>query len=82
LKVYFCFLVLIPSHNHYPKTLLLRFKVDGECAQCKKRIEDAARDKGVSAAKWNVETKLLTLTFDPAKTTAEKVAGKNCGSWS
>jgi copper chaperone CopZ len=57
----------------------LTFKVNGECGMCKQRIERAAKTKGVTAAKWNVETKELLLTYSPSKTTAEKVQEKIAG---
>ncbi len=50
------------------------FKVQGNCEMCKARIEKAAKAvDGVSAADWNVETKMLALTFDDSKTDANKV---------
>jgi len=50
------------------------FKVYGVCAaQCKPRIETAAKGKGVQSASWNVDTKMLTLLYDPSKTTLDKV---------
>jgi periplasmic mercuric ion binding protein len=50
------------------------FKVLGNCEMCKARIEKAAKSvDGVSAADWNVETKMLALTFDDSKTDANKV---------
>ncbi|MGX5817121.1 heavy-metal-associated domain-containing protein [Chitinophaga lutea] len=51
-------------------------KVYGNCNMCKKRIEKAAKTDGVTAATWNVQTKMLQLTFDPAKTSADAVARK------
>jgi outer membrane receptor for ferrienterochelin and colicin len=50
------------------------FKVYGVCeAMCKPRIETAAKIKGVKSAIWNVDTKMLTLVYDPSKTTLDKV---------
>jgi periplasmic mercuric ion binding protein len=50
------------------------FKVYGNCEMCKARIEKAAKSvDGVSAAEWNVQTKMLALTFDDSKTTVDKV---------
>ena len=34
---------------------------------CKKRIEKAAKLEGVTSAIWNVETKIMTVTYDVAK---------------
>jgi periplasmic mercuric ion binding protein len=45
------------------------FKVWGNCSMCEKRIEEAAKGKGVISADWDVDTKMLILKYDPAKTT-------------
>ncbi|MGN6164119.1 MAG: TonB-dependent receptor domain-containing protein [Flavisolibacter sp.] len=39
------------------------FKVAGTCAQCKQRIQKSLKIKGVRLANWNVETKMLTVTY-------------------
>lgn len=52
---------------------IVTFKVEGECEQCQQRIEAAAKIKGVSFAKWDVATKLLTINYNPKKVTPEKV---------
>ena len=50
------------------------FKVYGVCATyCKPRIETASKGKGVVSAVWNADTKMLTLVYDPSKTTIDKV---------
>jgi copper chaperone CopZ len=50
------------------------FKVYGNCEMCKTRIEKAAKSvDGVSAADWNVQTKMLALTFDDSKTDVNAV---------
>jgi copper chaperone CopZ len=41
------------------------FKVWGNCGMCKKTIEKSLKVKGVSSAKWNRETKMITVVFDP-----------------
>lgn len=49
-------------------------KVYGNCETCKAVIEKAAKSvDGVSVADWNVETKMLALTFDDSKTNVQKV---------
>lgn len=52
------------------------FKVFGVCEMCQHRIEEAARGKGVKAAEWNVDSKLLSLTFDPSRVTLDKIHGR------
>src|SRR5262249_45312494 len=39
----------------------------------KKRIETASKGRGVKSADWNIETKILTLEYDPSQTNPEKV---------
>lgn len=53
-----------------------KVKVYGNCEMCKKVIEKAAEKRGVSKAQWNVETKVLTITFDSKKTNSSAVLKK------
>lgn len=48
-------------------------KVWGNCEMCKKKIEKAAKSSGATTAVWSEETKELAVTFDPAKTSTEKI---------
>lgn len=52
------------------------FKVWGNCDMCKARIEKAVKSEGATSADWNVKTKMLTLTFDPAKTGVDTFSKK------
>ncbi len=49
------------------------FQVLGNCVMCQRTIEKAALSAGASRAAWNMETDLLTVVFDPAKTSVEAV---------
>lgn len=49
------------------------FKVSGVCDQCKNRIEKALKIKGITSAAWDVETKMLSLVFNPLKIALDKV---------
>ena len=49
------------------------FKVSGVCDQCKNRIEKSLKIKGIKTAEWDVDTKMLSLVFDPSKITLDKV---------
>jgi periplasmic mercuric ion binding protein len=50
------------------------FKVYGNCGMCKTRIEKAAKSvEGVTKAKWDKVTKMVTITYDESKTDADKV---------
>ncbi|MCE1198711.1 MAG: cation transporter [Marinilabiliales bacterium] len=52
------------------------FKVSGNCGMCKTRIENAAKMDGVTKAEWNKQTKMATVTFDPAKTNLSAIEKK------
>ena len=54
-------------------TMTTKFKVFGNCGMCEKRIEKAAKIDGVSAADWDVDTKILTITFDEKVVKPSKV---------
>ena len=52
------------------------FKVWGNCDMCKARIEKAVKSEGATTADWNKNTKILTVTFDPSKTSADSFSKK------
>jgi len=47
-------------------------KVSGNCEMCKAKIDAASTKKGLSKGDWNADTKVLSLTFDSKKTTADE----------
>jgi hypothetical protein len=51
-------------------------KVSGNCDMCKERIEKAAKDEGAVKAEWNTESKLLAVSYDPSKTSLNKICRK------
>jgi mercuric ion binding protein len=52
------------------------FKVWGKCEMCKERIEKAVKAEGATNAVWDLKTKMLTVTFDPAKTNLDAFGKK------
>lgn len=52
------------------------FKVWGNCDMCKTRIEKAVKADGATSADWNKNTKILTVTFDPSKTSVDSFSKK------
>ena len=48
-------------------------KVYGNCGMCKTRIEAAAKSAGASAASWNSESQILSISFSPSKTSLNKI---------
>jgi hypothetical protein len=49
------------------------FLVLGNCGMCQRIIEKAAVDAGAVKAIWNEDTDQLTVTFEPAKTSADAI---------
>lgn len=47
------------------------FAVRGACGICKQRIEKSLKIKGVSKATWDVQTKQVTVIYNPASVTSE-----------
>ncbi len=45
----------------------------GNCGMCRARIQEAASIPGVKKAAWDMETKLLAVTFDAALTSKEEI---------
>jgi hypothetical protein len=52
------------------------FKVSGNCGMCKTRIEKAAKSVGATEAKWDADTKELTVTFESSLSNAAKIQQK------
>lgn len=56
------------------------FEVSGKCGMCKKRIEKAAHGlEGVQSANWDVETKKLSVKYDPATVTEADIQKQIAG---
>jgi mercuric ion binding protein len=52
----------------------LKIATSAQCGQCKTRIETAmAYEKGVVKSDLDVESKVLTVTYKPSKTTPDKI---------
>jgi len=79
MKKFIIFLLLLSSStlfaqkNKASKDTTTTFEVSGSCEMCKMRIEEAAKGNGVKSAVWNVDSKMLTLVYDPSVTTSYKV---------
>jgi len=52
------------------------FKVFGTCEQCKQRIETVVKGKRVKSADWNVDSKLLSLVFNPTQISLNKIENR------
>ncbi|HVX52291.1 MAG TPA: TonB-dependent receptor [Chitinophagaceae bacterium] len=61
----------------YPQTTekdtAVTITVYGNCDQCKQRIEAAVRGRGVTSANWDIDTKILSIVYNPSKTSLDKI---------
>ncbi|RMZ60963.1 TonB-dependent receptor [Chryseobacterium nematophagum] len=62
--------------NYNPSKKENEFYVKGNCESCKARIEKAAKDAGADNAEWNAEKQMVTLNFDPKRTSADTILKK------
>jgi periplasmic mercuric ion binding protein len=63
-----------PQKSGGPKTET--FKVWGKCDMCKDRIEKTAKEGGATTASWDVKTAMLTVSYDPSKTSKDALSKK------
>tara|TARA_B100001996_G_scaffold99550_1_gene74564 strand:+ start:318 stop:659 length:342 start_codon:yes stop_codon:yes gene_type:complete len=50
------------------------FKVWGKCDMCQEKIEDTTNDMdGVKYARWSIASKMITVKYNPSKTSIEKI---------
>ncbi len=52
------------------------FRVSGVCEMCKERIETALNVRGVKSAKWDVDSKMLRLEYNPSLIALTKIHRK------
>ena len=68
------FLVQAQDSTHTNTTT--SFKVFGACDQCKNRIENALKIKGIKKAVWDVDAQLLDLVYDSTLLSLNKIENK------
>ena len=64
------------SAQKHPAHLQKKEKITvqgGSCDACKKKIETAARGGGAYYAKWDMESKVLTVSYDIQHANSEKI---------
>lgn len=49
------------------------FKVWGNCKKCEKTIENSVEVDGVISKDWNVDSKLMAVTFDTTKVSLPEI---------
>ena len=60
----------------YAKTVTEKVKVSGNCGMCAKKIEGAAKTAGATKATWDKKAKVLSFTYDDAKTNNDDIQKK------
>jgi outer membrane receptor for ferrienterochelin and colicins len=60
------------THANIAKSI----KVFGACEQCKSRIENSLKLKGIKKAIWDVDSQMLDLVYDSAIITLNKIENK------
>ena len=62
------------------KDTSITFKVFGACIQCKNRIEAVVKGKGVKKVNWDIDSKILSLTYNPSQVSLEKIQNRIVGA--
>lgn len=70
------FLTALLPQTLSAQTVTDTLAVAGNCETCQKRIEKAARSAGAATAVWDINTHLLVVTYDTAKTSEQKIEQK------
>ena len=55
------------------QTTKAKFKVYGNCEMCKKTIENSLDVKGVKSVDWNMDTKMIEITYQVDKISEDKL---------
>ncbi|MDQ3110057.1 MAG: cation transporter [Bacteroidota bacterium] len=56
------------------KNAVIKIKTSGECEMCKKSLESAVgKMSGVKKAELDIDTKILTVEYNPKKTSPDKI---------
>lgn len=52
------------------------FKIWGNCEMCKETIEGSLKTDAIINADWNVDTKIMTVTYDNSKISLDQIQKK------
>jgi len=76
IKMFSAIALVFISLTSFAATKTETVKVWGNCGTCEKHIEKAAKEAGAEKAKWNKDTKVLTVTYDDTKTSNDAIQKK------
>ena len=72
----FAFVLMIVSGTAFAQEKTENIKVFGNCGMCKNRIEKNLKMEGITVAKWDIDTKILTVTYNPAQISNDDIQKK------
>ena len=68
--------LFVKAQDSTHTTTVTSLKVFGACEQCKNRIENALKIKGIKKAIWDVDAQLLNLVYDSSVIALNKIENK------
>ena len=71
-----CMSLGLNAQENKKKDTTAVFKVSGTCEMCKHRVEETLKIKGIRLVDWNVDTKMLTVTYSPRSVSISKIHKK------
>lgn len=66
-------IAIFTSITAFAQSTTETIKVSGNCGMCEKTIEKAAKKAGAKEAKWSKDTKILTVSYDAARTSNDAI---------
>ena len=74
-KILSAFLILMSAESMFAqRDTTIKIKTSSQCEQCKKRLENSLSfEKGVKSIVLDIDTKEITVKYNPQKTNAEKL---------
>ena len=83
IKYFIILLMILPAftasaqmNSNSSKDSSIQFKVFGVCILCKERIEGVLKVKGVRSAVWDIDSKQLSLVYNPALVSLVKLKNR------
>jgi len=72
----FSFLAVLMATAHFSfaqSAITETIPVSGNCGMCKSTIEKTAKKAGATSASWDMDAKMLTVTYSSSSTSAAKI---------
>jgi mercuric ion binding protein len=71
--LFYFFLLIAPALTAQEPKQTIAIKSSVVCDMCKRKVQKALAFKGVEKSTVNLETKMITVTYDAQQTTPEKI---------